>query len=121
MYLNGGMGSERACDSATVGPIYGNHLHMSLGMGVWAAREPATMRQGGPNMEIICIYTQAYVFEWGYGPRESPRQCDSRAHIWKSFAYESWHGGMGPQRACDSATGWPKYGNHLHIHPGPCI
>ena len=113
---HGGMGSERACDSATVGPIYGNHLHMSLGMGVWGLRQPATVRQGGPNMEIICIYTQAHVFEWGYGPRESLRQCDSRAHIWKSFAYyESWHGGMGSERACDSATVGPIYGNHLHI------
>ena len=56
MYLNGGMGPERACDSATVGPIYGNHLHiMSLGMGVWAPREPVTVRQVGPYMEIVCI------------------------------------------------------------------
>ena len=123
MYLNGGMGSERACDSATVGPIYGNHLHMSLGMGVWGPREPATVRQGGPNMEIICIDTQAHVFEWGgYGLRESLRQCDRWAHKWKSFAYviyiymtpyphaktDSCHGGMGLREPATVRQGGPN-------------
>ena len=55
----------------------------------------------------------------GMGP-ESLRQCDRCAQIWKSFAYVL-GGGMGSERACNSATGGPKYGNHLHIHPGPCI
>ena len=27
LYSMGGMGSERACDSATDGPTQGNHLH----------------------------------------------------------------------------------------------
>ena len=45
-------------------------------------------------MEIICTCTQAHALAWGY---------------------------MGPERACDSATGVPKYGNHLHIHPVLCI
>ena len=113
--LAGGyVGRERACDSATGGPIYGNHLHMSwqggmgperacdnaTGMGVygageglrqcdrwaqiwkssahaprpmlwhggiWGLREPATVRQVCPNMEIICIYTQSCVLAWVYG------------------------------------------------------
>ena len=64
-------GPEKACDSATGVPIYGHHLHIRpgpcIGMGVWGLREPATVRQEGPNMEIICIYTQAHVLAWGYG------------------------------------------------------
>ena len=89
----GGICPERDCGSATGVPKHGNQLHMSLGIGVWGLRKPATVRQVCPNMGTICIYTHAYVLGWG----------------------------MGPERACDSATGVPIYGNHLHIHPGPCI
>ena len=70
-----------------------------------------TVRQVYPNMEII--------YHREHGLRESLRQCDRWAHIWKSFAYESWHGGMGSERAYDSATGGSKYGNHLHNTPRP--
>ena len=69
----GGMGPEKAYDSATGVPKYGNHLHihpcLCIGMGVWGLREPATVQQEGPYMEIICIYTQAYLYVlgWGYG------------------------------------------------------
>jgi hypothetical protein len=97
--LAGGVGPERACDSATGGSKYGNHfLHIHLvpcvDMGVWGLKEPATVRQVDPNMEIICIYTQAHTLA----------------------------GGVGPERACDSATGGSKYGNHfLHIHLVPCV
>ena len=97
--LAGGyVGPERACDSATGVPKYGNHLHihpvLCIGMGVWGLREPATVRQVCPYMEIICTCTQAHALAWGY---------------------------MGLERACDSATGVPKYGNYLHIHLGPCF
>ena len=58
-------GPEKACDSATGVPIYGNHLHIHpgpcIGMGVWGLREPATVRQVCPYMETICIYTQVYI------------------------------------------------------------
>ena len=49
--------------------------------------------------------------------------CDSATGgpIYGNHLHMSWQGGMGPEGACDSATGGPIYGNHLHIHPGPCI
>ena len=72
-------------------------------------------------MEIICMYTEHNVLPWrALGLRE-PATVQQVGHIWKLVVHESWHGGMEPERACDSATGEPKYGNHLHIHPGPCI
>ena len=49
---------------------------------------------------------------------QEPTTVRQVGHIWKLVAYESWHWGMGPERACDSATGVPIYGNHLHIHQG---
>ena len=47
MYRHGGMGSERACNNATGGPIYGNHLNMYWhgGMGPERAYDSVT---GGP-------------------------------------------------------------------------
>ena len=133
MYWHGGMGPERACDSATGVPKYGNHSHIHLGpcFGMRVYRPSKSLRQCDRCAQIwkSFAYTPSPVYWHGYmGP---DRACDSTtgrcAHIWKSFAYTPrpiymyWDGGMGPERACDSATGVPKYGNHLHIHPCPCF
>ena len=72
MYWHGGMGPERACDSATGVPKYGNHLHIHLGpytgmCMVWGLREPATVQQVKPYMEIICICSVGM----GYGDQRA--------------------------------------------------
>ena len=86
-----GMGPEKACDSATGVPKYRNHLRIHL---------------------VSCIGR-------GCGAWKSLRQCDRYVQIWKSFfAYTPSglcsHGCIGPERACDSATGGPINRNHLH-------
>ena len=104
------MGPERACDSATgwCAHIWKSFAHARRPMlwqgGMWGLREPATVRQVCPYMEIICICLGKGV--WGLREPATMRQ--------------AW-GYMGRERACDSATGGPKYGNHLHMHPGPCF
>ena len=72
-------------------------------------------------MEIICTYTQAHVLAGGYVGRE--RACDSATGgpIYGNHLHMSCQRDMGPERACDSVTGVPNYGNHLHIHPVLCI
>ena len=79
-----GYGHQRVWDSATGGPIYGNHLHIYIPRPiywhvVWGLREPATVGQVEPYMEIICICSVG-MGVWGL---ESLRQCDRWAHIWE--------------------------------------
>ena len=92
-----------------------NQLHMSLGMGVWGLREPATVRQVCTYMEIICICVGMRV--WGLREPVTMRQLCPYMEIICIYSTPRpiLACGMGPERACDSATGVPIYGNHLHM------